>query len=273
MDIKQSLNEALLREYVNNDIIYLKKYLEMDDDEKKRSSAYDFSYEFCDFYELSYDDGKYSCEEISNDPSGFVEQLETQDPELFDQFADWCFHRIEDHSFDSVPETDYPAWSFFGQPEIIKNQWLIHFTDDAKGIAENGFIYGLDDYTRLGLTTMIHGTEKDLGGYNFAYLLSDFNYGLKSGWDKYRYGDEFVVFRASGVRAWHYSDEEPQVIFFGDTAKNIIPVVGDYAENDICVLNKKMNCLLDVSDDKLGALLDWIPKNYEQYRKSFYGNH
>ena len=72
-----------------------------------------------------------------------------------------------------------------------------------------------------------------------------------------------VLFRASGVKMWHYSDEEPQVIFYGNTAKNIIPITK--GENYAYAIKSKDKILYE--SDELEKVVDWVVDNYDQYRK------
>lgn len=118
---------------------------------------------------------------------------------------------------------------------------------------------------KLGLTCHLSEFEKKYGGYNFAYTLSDFpKYAKKSG--GYKYGSEAVVFNASGIKVWHYGDEEPQVIFYGNTAKNIIPITS--GENTEFAIYSKDNKILYENDD-LKNVVYWLIKNFNQYRKNF----
>jgi hypothetical protein len=199
-----------------------------------------------------------------------VTWLESNNKELYNQFADYLYEKIKNSTL-PINDSDYPAWSYFDDsPELIKNQWLIHFTDDADSIVREGFKYGVDDMTKLGLTTHLGEFDKKYGGYNFAYLLSDFpRYGRRSyvHGGGYKYGKEAVVFNASGIKLWHYGDEEPQVIFYGNTAKNIIPITK--GENtDWSIRDKNGRILFE--NDKLERVVDWLVDNYSQYRKSIH---
>lgn len=117
-----------------------------------------------------------------------------------------------------------PSWFNLTRPKLVKNQWLIHFTNDAEAIAKQGFKHGVRDLTRLGNATSnaLHA-KRSSGKFNFAYLVSDPGYrkGVK-------YGHEAVVFKANGVAAWHEGDQETQVVFEGSTARDIKPITQEY---------------------------------------------
>jgi hypothetical protein len=259
--------QKILNEYVTRDIVSLKDYFSMPKSSKMKYLPYDYYYFFDDFLDETDTYFERPTDETYDDID-LIYWLENNDSETYNKFAQYLFDKITYHEL-PIPDAEYPAWCFYDdKPEIIKNQWLIHFTDDAYGIAKNGFKYGVDDMTKLGLTTNLSDFEKEYGGYNFAYTLNDFKkYGKyshrKSG---YKYGDEAVIFRASGIKVWHYGDEEPQVIFYGNTAKNIIPIIS--GENSNFGIYSKNDRLLYENDD-LPKVVEWIINNYQQYRKNF----
>ena len=249
----------------------------MSEEKKKANLPYEFPYFFEDFlvendeeFETSktnvyIDNDGLETEGDEMEGSELVEWLETNNKELFDKFADYLYEKISNSEL-PISDSEYPAWSYFDDsPTIVKNQWLIHFTNDAYSIANNGFKYGVYDMTKLGLTTSLGEFYKKYGGYNFAYLLGDFDRYAKNR-HGYKYGEEAVVFRASGIKTWHYGDQEPQVIFYGNTATNIIPVTKGESGNWEIVNKKTDNVLF--SSDELQKVADWIESNYEQYRKN-----
>ena len=281
--ISEYLNEGqILKEYVTRDIVYLTDYFKIPDSKKIEYLPHEHPYFFRDFLEETGTDFEEPTEkqrskstdvwgediDMFEDDIELIIWLEKNNKELYIEFGKYLLKKIKNNEL-PIPDEDYPAWSFFdGTPELIKNQWLIHFTKDAYGIAENGFKYGVDDMSKLGLTTRLSEFDKKYGGYNFAYTLGDFERYARSGsyGDKYKYGGEAVVFNASGIKVWHYGDGEPQVIFYGNTAKNIIPIRFNY-DDDFYVQSKKGRVLY--KNEKLPKVVDWIKNNYQQYRKNF----
>ena len=113
-----------------------------------------------------------------------------------------------------------PSCLFFDTPTILKNAWLIHFTDHANAIARQGFTRGLDDPRSIGLTTHFTSRAKTKPGYVFAYRPEDVRrYAFRSSGST-RYGREAVLFRADAIVAYHHSDEEPQAISWGPESKD-----------------------------------------------------
>lgn len=101
----------------------------------------------------------------------------------------------------------------------VKNEWLIHFTKDPKGIATKGFL-GWPDYRNLAYTTMQEPTQGR--GYSFAFVADKASITAALARKK-PYGHYAVMFRASGIETSHYSDSENQIIFWGpDVSPNNI---------------------------------------------------
>jgi len=274
MNIKNIIKEEVenfINEYVTNDEISLMKYLTLPLDEKYVMIAYNYPFFIEKF--LEENDNNEMLRELKdflNDggtEGDFVYELGSENDELFKEYGEWLYVNLVGYNsslLDVLPE-EMPAWTYFqDQAEIIKNQWLVHFTSDADGIAKQGFRYGVDEIDKLSLTVFYSEFDKKYGGYNFAYTLDDYKKYSKVG-SRYKYGEEVVVFRASGVRVWHNTDEEYQTIFYGNTAKNIIPITE--GENKRWGIYSNRSGRLIVEDDDLTKLIYWIIKNYNQYRK------
>lgn len=287
-EVYRILSEIFLKEYITNNEVYLKDYLSMSEEQRKYYLPHEYHYFFDNFLDEEEIDFQAPREVVQSnyvdEPDEEVDMfdstielmtwLENNDRETYKAFADYLYNKIDKNEL-PIPESEYPAWSYFDDnPVVIKNQWLIHFTDNATDVALEGFKYGVEEMDKLGLTTQLGEFDKKYGGYNFAYLLSDFQkYGSSSygNWTKsgYKYGKEAVIFRASGVKVWHHSDEEPQVIFYGNTATNIIPITeGD--DKKWSIRNRNNRILFE--SDELESVVSWLVKNYDQYRKSLSEN-
>lgn len=284
--IRECLNEEkVLNEYITNNEVYLKDYLSQSEESKKEFLPHEYYYFWDDFLietdtefeppketiQSNYADETEEEVDMFDSDMELMTWLEHNNREIYDAFADYLYNKIEASEL-PISDAEYPAWTYFdNNPQVIKNQWLIHFTQDANAIVRDGFKYGVDDITKLGLTTHLGEFDKKYGGYNFAYTLNDFQkYGTSSygNWTKsgYKYGKEAVIFKASGIKVWHHGDGEPQVIFYGNTATNIIPITrGVNAEWGI--YGKRGRPLFE--DDKLTKVVDWLTNNYQQYRKNF----
>ena len=170
-----------------------------------------------------------------------------------------------------------PAFVFFSQPRIIKNEWLVHFSDNAYHIAKEGFTYGTQELDRLAYSGAGDIESKFGEGYDFAYRAdsaTDVLVTPNKNWNTPKYGSEFVLFRASGVEAFHDGDQERQVIFYGPSAKEIIYIrkesakgseyYGDLELWQVCDVQR--NRVIYETED-LEEVIDWAINNYSQYRK------
>lgn len=210
-----------------------------------------------------------------------IRQLKEEHPILYDELmtvlksitktSDWSnADKLTDlYTSEGFSEEDMPTWRYLEKPTIVKNQWLIHSTkkDSAYSIFKDGFIRGVGDHRKLGLTTWYDGEsfEKQGSGYNFAYTPKDLKkYGLAGSGVKYGDRNTFIVFRASGIRCWHNMDDEYQVIFNGKTARDIVPV---FLDNGKWTIFSKENEVL-VALNSVTKVINWVSQNYSQYRKS-----
>ena len=292
------LKELLLQEYVDSDVVKLQQYLNSTPEQKADEIAGMIGYkQIIDEYfiknrglyakEINWNAGK----ETMSITQLYKQTLELRkwdvlkqtDSVLYGAIVDWLMEKI--HSSDEqsfmnfmngfgIQPAEIPSWFYLHKPTLLKNQWFVHGTSrmDGRIMARRGFIKGIADPTKLGLTTWIQG--KKIGdGYNFAYTPEDFaKYGVDELEDEnsLKYGDgTFLIFRASGIRCWHHADEEFQVIFHGKTARDIVFV--DEAMDTYTIYSKKGNPLVQTGTEGKNSpvdLVNWVIDNYDQYRRS-----
>jgi hypothetical protein len=208
-------------------------------------------------YDENYDEWEI-IEELKKNP-------ETED--IYTEFEDYCFEKILKES-----PTDGPLWLYMDFRKLVRNTWLIHFSDSAYDIYLKGFKYGVDVYSteRLALSTYYSDeTRKRAPGYNFAYNVEDTNLkrtAVHGRSRKPKYGSEAVMFIGSGVQAYHHGDEENQVIFLGSSAKNLVYIEFDNnREKRWHVFSKRNRYRPVFSSDDLDDITTWVIKNYDQY--------
>ena len=283
----------LLKEYVDSDVVKLQQYLNSTDEQKADEIAGMIGYkQIIDDYfiknrglypkEINWNAGKETMsvtQLYANTLAlGKWDVLKQTDPVLYGAIVDWFMDKIygEEQSFMSfmngfgIQPAEIPSWFYLHEPTLVKNQWLVHGTSrmDGRMMARRGFIKGINDPTKLGLTTWLQG--KKIGdGYNFAYTPEDFaKYGVDG--SEIKYGDgTFLVFRASGIRCWHDADDEYQVIFHGKTARDIVFV--DEMMGTYTIHSKDVKPLIQTNaeyNNDPNSIVDWVINNYEQYRKS-----
>lgn len=271
---KKLLKEtSQIREYITSDMISIRDYFTTSKEDRIEYLPEEYYYMFDDFvietdadfeYPKVYDDESGEEETMFEESYELVEWLKNNNNKIYKEFGNYLYNKIEYNEL-PIPEAEYPAWTYFdSEVDLVKNQWLIHFTKDAQGIEASGFKYGVDDMTRVGLTLHLGEFEKKYGGYNFAFRLDRFERSKRKWSDEYKYGSEAVIFRASGIEAWHRGDQEYQVLFYGNTARNIVAIIE--GENKRWGIYSKSGKLL-FEDDDLNRVVSWFTKNYTQYRK------
>jgi hypothetical protein len=256
----------LLREYVNSDMSALARYIGASEEERIKYLPFDFDYLFIIFLrEEDIDRSELNLPNQFDEDTPLdeiIEWLHDNESPFFERFGKWLYYQITNNAGEYITHADLPSWVYFDDPKLVKNQWIVHFTNDADSIYSEGFKHGTDEMEKLGLTTWLSDADKKYGGYNFGYLISD-KYKMDHG--KYVYGDEAVLFRASGYRFYHNGDEEYQTIFRGATATCIIPLIAGEDHRWSARDRKSGNSLFE-SDD-IDAVIKWVINNYEQYRK------
>lgn len=225
-----------LFEYLDTETSNLMRYLRMSDEDKRYELLMQYNYlademnfiedkreeieEVCDVDALT--ELYYDCED---DMLQFIDEIKERYPEVYEILAEYAWDAIQNGD-GATSDAEKPSWIFLEFVNIIKkNTWLVHLTtkEAARDIARNGFTKGIPDMGTLGLTTHFTDYAKQGGGYNFAYTVEDFmKYARESSSHReFRYGEAIVIFQAAGVRCFHNTDDEHQVIFFGNTATNI----------------------------------------------------
>ena len=152
----------------------------------------------------------------------------------------------------------------------VDEEWCVHFTykNEVSEIVKNGFKYGTPEVTRVPYGSGRKGGEN---GYNYAFLASDIcsaDNDVTKFW-----GYNCVIFRCSGILGYHRGDKNRQVVFQGEDAHNIIPVVehkNDDGSSCCAILSNKNKILykFDLQDFDKGV--EWLINNEVQYRKQLY---
>lgn len=211
--------------------------------------------------------------ELAPDGIQSRDDLEGYDPDYFfdlpqnlqKQCEEWVYRYVRNNDPSELPTHQYLSLS--DRKLLKRTTWLVHFSDDAYYIATEGFKKGVDDIGRLGLTSYLSKNEKEYGGYNFAFIANSKS--AKFAAMTHKYGSDAVLFQNSGVQAWHFGDEEYQVMYFGPNVnpKNIIYLKND--GGDWAVKSKRTDENLYVGDYE--KCVEWVIKNYDQYRRHLTG--
>lgn len=266
--VEKVINNSGIDEYLDsNNGIPLLRYFSQSDEDKANELIYEYSYLIPSFIENAYEEGTIDDEDYQK----LSEYLKESDEySLAEDFANGelehlkkpLLNYIEAHIYHGGIE-NAPASYTIENGKLFKNGWIIHFTSDALSIAREGFRYGTDDVSRLAYTGA-GSTDGKAEGYNFGYDINDFDRFYRGYSGRPKYGSEAVLCQVSGVKVWHYGDEEYQVIFWGKDAKNIIPIVEEDGYWKI-LSTKTGNKLIEF--ENLSDIVDWVMTNKEQYRK------
>ena len=256
--------KPLITEFISNPIIQLKDYLTMSDEAKRDDLAEHNAY-YIEKWTRETDippEIENSIAKGAMEPYEEVEALKERYRPLYDNFTQWLWDKMERGDLNEMP-----AWAVMTFENIVKNHWLIHFSDDAYEIWESQkFSYGLDDLYNIGYSTYFKKEAKKYGGYNFSYDIKDFSkYGRSSyRGGSWKYGKAAVVFRASGIRAYHSGDEEPQVVFWGETARNIV-LIKESDPGPWGVVTRGTGRYAFIGE--LTDAVRWVVANFDQYRR------
>jgi hypothetical protein len=223
-------------------------------------------------------DGLEEVSEIIGEPVTSADELNDYDPDIFTKFPDewqseiagYVTEWLANHAPEELPSTHFLAAA---DKRLLPAQtWLVHFSDAADDIQQSGFKYGMRDVAKLGLTTYYTNKsfEKSDGGYNFAFLAN----GRYAKWaaHKGKYGREAVMFQNSGVRAYHSSDEEEQIIFHGADVDPRMIILLRNGDNGWYVANSHQRNSRDYLylGGDFEKCVQWVMAHYQTYRKRLF---
>jgi len=254
---------ASIRNADFQDLSSLKRYLK-----DKPFHIYDHAHEFD-----SYSNKDEMMEKAGVSEESWDKAMDESDWDELEELSDKISKSMDDkdkedflYHLHNVSSEEAPSWAHMDFEEMVlpSGSWLVHFSDNADEIKAEGFTYGIDQMDKLGLTTYFGKESKKYGGYNFAFLADsrDASHAAKAG----KYGKEAVLFKASGLKVYHYGDQETQIIFYG---KDINP--------DNIVLIRKDGDMWQVQGGERGYLFEsenfndvvnWVEKNHSQYAKA-----
>jgi hypothetical protein len=181
------------------------------------------------------------------------------DPEDYSNFYEEYY---KSSYWGKMDASDLPACVMMHYERIVKDEWLVHFTDYAYDISIEGFKYGAPDPSGISYTRYYSDRYRQQGsGYNFAFLATD-----RANITGKKYGKEAVLFKANGILVYHFGDDEHQVIFLGSTARDIIPIVQDgYSGLKVGNFEHK-------KFDNFWEAVKWTTANFNQYRRVILGD-
>jgi len=265
--IDKEINETITPEVIN-----LKNYIKDKDIEK-----YIFDERYIDTFQdiinrMFRKVNVYDMSEVQF--KNFVNLFKQKDNDKYNEALEEFKDMLENYSKSSQPSKVL----FKNRYKIVKNEWLVHYTDknSANDILQNGFKVGIPPslVDKISYTGNIEDTDKT-GGFNYALKVSEMSD------DKYAYNDKYgyaaVVFIGSGIEIYHPGDKENQVIFWGNSVRNMVIIYFRLPDNDeeeyghYIIKSKKRTKLIKCSryansSENRNKLIKWVVKNYRQYK-------
>lgn len=257
-----------LFENVNEDTVKLFNYLNLSNKDKyidlslRKSALLNTFLDENYSYELNEDESSIIDSNLND-----LDKVKAMSNNFKIAFGEWILENVNYLKLQS----SMPTWFYLTNPSIIKNQWIIHLTDNPYSIMSRGFVHGTEDISNLGLTKFTKKELKKNGGINFGYTAEDFHkYGYDSynkghGIHNFKYGSGIVIFKTSGVRAYHKTDEEFQVLFLGKDVKDMMVI--DYNEELKKWFIKNEFDEVLVSKKSIEEITDWLNINEYQINK------
>lgn len=204
-----------------------------------------------------------------------ADDLQEEDPDAFYRLPEAAQKECAETVIEKVlhhDPADAPSWAYLDNSRktlLPRNTWLVHFTDSPNEIAHQGFTIGVDQMDKLGLTTYFKSDSfiKKGGGFNFAFLATGRDAAFAA--SKGKYGRHAVLFQNSGVHAYHNSDEENQVIFWGAdvSPKDIIVLENNGGDWHVQARSRLRNGETSLFTGDFESCVKWVIQNQAQYRK------
>lgn len=218
--------------------------------------------------------------------------VERQD-ESVDEYLDKRMSKIRnDFKTKNYEDSSGFSWSDDAEDgkEIVHNEWMIHFSNDAPKISHEGFTQGNDYEGKLKSATYRRG--KTEGGYNYAYLASDVI--EHKYWSFLNYLKDrqtpFVMFKGNGYRFHHEQDGEEQVVLNNVQSGTKVLIMSLYdqwcvlsttnpnwkkrtkdinprPEDERFAMYNPRNIIEGIlySDDDIDKVIKWVMNNFDQY--------
>lgn len=286
-----------LNEFYRGEISELKRYLQLSDEEKAfelmvqmweqvygiiASEEYIGPIDVEGSKSVNYKLGKALYNDIQkNGKEQGIRNLKKVFPDIYNKVVRYLKKASKDPVRYGLPDNDQiasmPTFLYMDYVGDVKNQWLLHFVtgkNTAEKIYNQGFRKGVTDKTRLGLTNWLSDEEKtQTNTYNFAFDPNDLRHDeqLMADLTKRRiYGEQCIMFRASGIKVYHEADNQLQTIFNSNQASDFVWIrnmwepLSDLEGNKYNIHNKLDEALY--STDRFMDAVNWVEQNYKQYK-------
>lgn len=187
------------------------------------------------------------------------DNVEYLTPEQLQEFTKWLEENIDKYAWEDP--ADYQPNRAMEFKYLVKPlDWLVHFSDNAWDISFEGFQHG-SELRGLHYTKGRDDPNSKYGEFAFAYYADVAEHRA----NQHAYGKDAVLFRTnSGVYVYHYGDEENQVIFEKDTARDRIYM--NREDNNSWFISDVISGRKLISGE-FDYVVNWVKRNFDQYRK------
>ena len=246
----RNLNWLLVRNYLKN---AEKNFDVLDSWEQFKN--WDESEEIANNLSLDLED-----EDKLYDNAAKINKYMMDNPELLDNFL-----------YQYLDSEESPAYLNMNYiRDLPPNTWLVHFSDKAGNIADDGFKHGVSDVRKMHYTRgETYSSRTSDSGYNFAFLANSKE--AASAAKDSKYGSDAVMFMSAGVLTYHAGDNEDQVVFDGTNVKPKDIVYLERTAYDWVVKSKDSNKRDPYINNDFGEVVKWVMNNWQQYRKIIMG--
>lgn len=245
----------------------LKKDISFEDEDEEEDyyEYWDRLSDEANSYEYESDD-EYNKDLYRNDK--LTTLLKREYPEEIDGFGSYITNKLS--MYGNYAKHFLPNW-FYLKPidsnngyKLLKNEWMVHFTDNDSEIVQSKYFYGAD------LDTLSLTLGGDRGDYVFAFDASLLGQMVGNRWGndaKDRplwFGKNFIMFQGVGALISHSGDKFYQVIADRNTIKHMIQVKN--INGEYCVLRNDNQQPIFKNED-YAIVIQWIMDNFIQYHK------
>ena len=263
-----------LYEYLQQEEQWLYKYFNMSDDDKYINNAWMNQYYIKKFIDTISLENYFTEEELESFDFDTEVIDNNEDEDIFYEFEDyeknkkkkdfliafgeWCYENLEYY--------EQPANLMFHHPERFKKDWILYKNNSnkIKEIWFNGFVNGLDEYDEL-YNWFYNDQDNQYGDIHIGRPINNISsYNFDVGKE-----EDVLMFKSSGVKVSDLGNNIDVVAFYGKAVYDLVWLEYGFSENDeqyeVWFVESDNNGRLVELDD-FEQLVEWVEKNYDQYR-------
>jgi len=267
-----------LFEYLQQEEQLLYDYFNMSDDEKYINNTWINQYRIKDFIrtidledffdEKEIEEFDFDTEDIDNNETEdifyeFENYYQDKKKEKFlIAFGEYCYEKLDYHN--------QAANLMFNYPQRFKKDWIVYKNNTGRiaKFYKDGFENGLDEHDELYNWFYDGNQNNQYGDIHIGRPSGDISsYNFEVGQN-----EDVLMFKSSGVQLSDYSNNIDVVAFYGKAVHDLIWIEYGTSESDnfweVWYIESKNGERL-IEKEELEEVIEWVEKNYDQYRKHF----